>query len=113
MELLVVVLMNETQLSISSSIRTNSSDVLLRKVSIVRMQKSLAGLFTDRTAIDTSLRRFFNEDNLKQTFAYNDCLKLNDEDTINFYNSTKQSSDRLIDESHNLFIPFEDGDSVE
>lgn len=105
--------MNSNIISLSSSIRTIASDKLLKDISIARMYGNLIGLFFDRTSIDTSLARFFSEDNLKETLAYNDCLRLNDEDSIRFNNSQQQANDKPIDESHNLFIPFEDGDSIE
>lgn len=100
-------------IDLSSQIRKNSGETLLRDISIARMHGILIDLFFDRTTIDTSLARFFNEDNLKENLAYHDCLRLNDEETIDFYNSNMQSSDKPIDESHNFFIPFEDGDNIE
>lgn len=105
--------MNKSIFCLSESIRTIASDKLTRDISIARMYGNLIDLFFDRTSIDTSLARFFSEDNLKETLAYSDCLSLNDEDTIRFNNSQKQASDKPVDESHNLFIPFEDGDSIE
>ena len=53
--------MNKAPLFLSESIRTIASDKLLNDVSLKRMHNSLMNLFCDRTAIDTSLRRFFNE----------------------------------------------------
>ena len=105
--------MDKAPLSLSSSIRTNSSENLLRVISISRMYSNLIDLFFDRTSIDTSLARFFSEDKVKEVLAYTDCLNLNDEDTIRFNNSQIQASDKPIDESHNFFIPFEDGDNIE
>ena len=61
-------------------------------------------LFCDRTAIDTSLARFFNENDMQEYLMYSDCLKLNDENT---------KWNEQVDESHNFFIPFEDGDNIE
>lgn len=108
-----VVLILNNIINLSSQIRTNSGETLLRDISIARMHGILIDLFFDRTSIDTSLARFFNKDNLKENLAYNDCLRLNDEQTRDFYKSFEQPSDKPIDESHNLFIPFEDGDNIE
>lgn len=109
---LVVIVLNDF-VDLSSQIRKNTGETLLRDISITRMYGNLIDLFFDRTSIDTSLARFFNEDNLKKNLAYHDCLKLNDEDTMQFYKSIEQASDKPVDESHNFFIPFEDGDNIE
>ncbi|MBR2651236.1 hypothetical protein IKD48_00110 [bacterium] len=100
-------------IDLSSQIRKNSGETLLRDISIARMHGKLIDLFFDRTSIDTSLARFFNEDNLKETLAYNDCLRLNDKETRDFHKTFEQASDKPVDESHNFFIPFEDGDNIE
>ena len=97
-------------INLSSQIRKNIGESLLKDISIARMQGNLIDLFFDRTSIDTSIARFFNEDKLKETLVYKDCLKLNDED---YYNSNQQLNDKPIDESHNFFIPFEDGGNIE
>lgn len=98
----VVVLMDKAPLLLSSSIRTIASDKLLRNISIVRMHNSLVGLFTDRTAIDTSFGRFFKKENITQFDVWQECLYLHDE-TVGI--------NRKVDESYNMFVPFESGDA--
>ena len=119
MLILMVLLMNKAPLSISSSIRTNSSDVLLRNVSIKRMHNSLIDLFVDRTNLDT-ISGIGDEDSIKQMMQFNKCNSMNDERTIKFHQSWKQASDvfdeklqiwidKSIDtEKDNLFIPRDD-----
>ena len=104
--------MNKAPL-LATAIRTNCAERLLRTISIQRMHYSLMDLFVDRTAIDTSLRRYFSEDAIEQILVYNDCLKLNDENTIDFNNSFSDSGMNPIDENHNMFIPFDSGDNIE
>lgn len=111
--------MDKAPFILSSSIRTSSSDKLLRTFSITRMYNSLTGLFTDRTKIDTSLRRFIKvKDNYIEHKKFNDCLHLNDERTIEWDKNmaNKISGGVLVNKlelnpQNNMFIPFEDGDS--
>ncbi len=84
------------------------------------MHNRLIGLFVDRTSIDTSLSSMdFDFDKWKK---YNDCLHMNDKETIAFTNSLPQSSDVLdevsgnyypsnLDFNNNMFIPFDSGDA--
>ena len=89
--------------SVASNIRTSASDVLLRKVSMVRMYNSLVGLFADRTANNTPTNLFDNGDGVKRTLRYMHCLSLNDERTIAFHQGWKQSSD-VFDEDRQIWI---------
>lgn len=114
----VVVLMNKAPLFLSSQIRSDSGNVLLRKVSLVRIHNSLIDLFIDRTAIGNSSDGF--EDGVFEVLKCMHCKQLNDERTISFNQGWKQSSyvfneklgiwiDENIDvEKDNLFIPRSD-----
>ena len=90
-------------IGLSSSIRTNCSEVLSRKISLVKMHHGLMDLFVDRTKIDTSLRRFMNDESLNKSMQYSRCKSLNDERTIKFNQSCKQESD-VFDETRQIWI---------
>lgn len=114
--------MNKAPLPLSSSIRTVCAERLTRTISIPRMHNSLIDLFVDRTAIDTSLLGRMKS-NYDKWQVYNDCLHLNDKNTIDFNNRLPQSNDIIdentgnyipsnIDLNNNVFIPFENGDNI-
>ncbi len=113
--------MNKAPLFLSESIRTIASDKLLRTFSLQRMYNNLIDLFVDRTSIDTSLlgRIDFDVDKWNK---YNDCLHMNDKETIAFNNRLPQSDDVFdevsgnyypsnLDFNNNMFIPFDSGDA--
>ncbi|MBR2651744.1 hypothetical protein IKD48_03055 [bacterium] len=109
--------MNKAPLSLSSSIRTNSSDKLLRTISLPGMYTELIDLFVDRTAKDTSINGFANDEKINEFLKYSHCLSLNDERTIKFNQGWKQEDDvfdeklqiwisKFIDtEKDNMFVP--------
>lgn len=88
-------------IGLSSSIRTNCSEVLSRKISLVKMHHSLIDLFVDRTKIDTSLRRFMDDESLNKSMQYSRCHSLNDDS----YSWDFDGIDPIKD---NLFIPRDD-----
>lgn len=90
-------------ISLASEIRTSVGDKLSRNVSLVKMHNSLSELFVDRTSIDTSLRRLFDEDKMKKSMQYSHCKSLNDERTIKFNQTCKQESD-VFDEDRQIWI---------
>jgi len=90
-------------IALASEIRTSVGDKLSRNVSLVKMHNSLSELFIDRTAIDTSLRRFFSEDGMKKSMQQSNCKSLNDERTIKFHQSIKQQDD-VFDEKRQIWI---------
>lgn len=100
---MVVLMVDKITLPISSSIRTNSSDKLSRKISFVKMHNSLIDLFIDRTAIDTSLNLFGDKEAILETMRYNNCKHLNDDRTIEFNQSWKQEDD-VFDEDRQIWI---------
>ena len=98
--------MNNAPLSLSSSIRTISSDKLLRTISIPRM------LFVDRTKKENPLFSDDDKEQLDKVLKFNHCLSLNDERTIAFNQGWKQEDD-VFDESRQIWIsghinPIED-----
>lgn len=107
-------------LLINSKIRTKCADELQRTISLKSMQNCLMDLFCDRTKIETSLRRFFDEDNIKNTPRWYNCLSMNDERTIKFHQGFKQQNyvfnedkqiwiDPFVDPiEHDYFIPRDD-----
>lgn len=92
-----------TGIDLSSSIRTNCSEVLSRKTSLVKMHYSLIDLFVDRTEIDTTLRRFFNDESMKKSMQYSRCKRLNDDNDS--YSCDIHDVDSIKDD---LFIPRDD-----
>ncbi len=95
---------------LSESIRTTSSDKLLRTISLNKMHNSLIDLFSDRTAIDND--NGTNDEDVFKVLRYSDCLSLNDESTIKFHQSQHQQSD-VFDEQRQIWIdehinPIED-----
>lgn len=91
-------------IALASEIRTRTGERLSRKISLVKMHYSLIDLFVDRTEVDTSFRRFMNEDNFKRTMQFSNCQYLNDERTINFHQGLKQDDDVFL-ESKQIWIP--------
>ena len=90
-------------IGLSSSIRTNCSEVLSRIVSLDEMHNSLIVLFVDRTNVDTSLARLMDDESLNKSMQYSRCKSLNDERTIKFNQSCKQESD-VFDETRQIWI---------
>ena len=90
-------------IGLSSSIRTNCSEVLSRTVSLDEMHNSLIVLFVDRTNVDTSLARLMDDESLNKSMQYSRCKSLNDERTIKFNQSCKQESD-VFDETRQIWI---------
>lgn len=104
--------MNNAPLSLSSSIRTISSDKLLRTISIPRMQRKLIELFVDRTKKENPLFSDDDKEQLDKVLKFNHCLSLNDERTIAFNQGWKQEDD-VFDEKRQIWIsghinPIED-----
>ena len=92
----------DSVIGISENVRTISAAKLQRKISLIRMHNSLIDLFCDRTAIDTSLSRF-NDEDVFETLRYNHCQALNDERTIKFNQGWKQPND-VFDEKRQIWI---------
>lgn len=90
-------------IALASEIRTNVGDKLSRNVSLVNMHNSLSELFVDRTSIDTSLRRYFDDGAMKKSMQFSHCQSLNDERTIKFHQSCKQEDD-VFDETRQIWI---------
>ena len=90
-------------LVLSENIRTSTSSKLLRNISLESMHNSLVGLFVDRSKIDTTLARYFNEDAIKETLRYSNCLSLNDERTIAFHQNCRQSN-YVFDEKRQIWV---------
>ena len=117
--ILVLVSMNNA-IGLAESIRTISAGKLQRNISLSRMHHTLIDLFVDRTAIDTTLAGFVNDEDVLETLRYMNCLSLNDERTIKFHQSWKQDSyvfdekrqiwiDGIVDaEKDDMFIPRDD-----
>lgn len=95
--------MNKAPL-LSTAIRTNCAERLLRTISIPRMHNSLSELFVDSIKNETSLFESKKE-HFMMVMKYNNCLHLNDERTFEFNQRFKQSYDVYDD---NLFIPRDD-----
>ena len=91
-------------IALASEIRKSVGDKLSRNISLLKMHNSLSELFVDRTSIDTSLARFFNDDTLEQSMKFHHCQCLNDERTIKFHQSLKQDDDVFL-ESKQIWIP--------
>lgn len=91
--------------NLAENIRTNTSDNLLRNISLARMKRKLIELFVDWNAkdIDDSDDIFGANDEIKKTMQYNSCLSLNDENTIKFNQSHKQKDD-VFDEKRQIWI---------
>ena len=97
LELVMIVLMD-----LICEIRKDTGEKLFQEISLGKIRNCLNGLFVDRTAIDTSLRRFMNKDALAKVKTYNDCLNLNDERTIAFNKHFGLTDD--VDVNNNMFI---------
>ena len=67
------------------------------------MHNSLIDLFVDRTKVETTFRRFMNNDSIKKSMQFHKCQSLNDERTIKFHQSAKQDS-YVFDESRQIWI---------
>ena len=94
-----------TVVNLAENIRTNTSDNLLRNISLARMKRKLVNLFVDWNAkdVDDSDNIFGADDGIIKTMKYNNCLSLNDENTIEFHQSFKQDND-VFDEKRQIWI---------
>lgn len=92
-----------TGIDLSSSIRTNCSEVLSRKISLVKMHNSLIDLFVDRTEVDTTLRRFMDDESLNKSMQYSRCKSSNDD-----HDSYSCDGDDVDSIKYDLFIPRDD-----
>ena len=92
-----------TGIDLSSSIRTNCSEVLSRKISLVKRHNSLIDLFVDRTEVDTTLRRFMDDESLNKSMQYSRCKSSNDD-----HDSYSCDGDDVDSIKCDLFIPRDD-----
>ena len=91
-------------IALASKVRTKTGERLKRNISMLKMRNSLFDLFVDRTSIDTSLARFFDDETLEQSMKFHHCQCLNDERTIKFHQGLKQDDDVFL-ESKQIWIP--------
>lgn len=70
---------------------------------IKQMQKVLVGFFVDRTAIDTTFCRFFDDETMAKHIAFMECAELNDERKMEF--ARRYESSYEYKKEKDLFIP--------
>lgn len=90
-------------LCVSSTIRTNCAERLLRKISLKTMQRKLNELFVDWQEQENKTNLLEDNDGLRKVMKYNRCESLNDERTIEFHQSWKQDS-YVFDETRQIWI---------